>query len=91
MLLAFMCKDKLNSLEVRLANRPAHPEWLQNTLGVVLAGPLLGEDQKPCGSLLVVEHPDLDAARKWSTHDPYTKAGLFETVEIHEWKKVIGA
>ena len=43
-----------------------------------------------CGSLIVLDVPDLDAARAWAEADPYAKAGLFDSVAIREWKKVIG-
>ena len=32
----------------------------------------------------------LDEARAWAAADPYAKAGLFQSVAIREWKKVIG-
>lgn len=89
MLFAFYCKDRANALEVRLANRPAHLDWLNSHSGIQAAGPLLGQDMKPCGSLLIVEHPDLAAAKSWSSEDPYAQAGLFDTVEIMPWTKVI--
>lgn len=84
MLFAFICRDKRGALETRLANRPAHLDWLDATPGVYVAGPLVGEDGKPCGSILIVEHPDLAAAQAWATQDPYALAGLFETVDIME-------
>ena len=42
------------------------------------------------GSLLVIEADSMDAARDWAAQDPYGLAGLFDSVEITEWKKVIG-
>ena len=30
------------------------------------------------------------AAQAWADGDPYAKAGLFESVELVPWKKVIG-
>ncbi|MDQ7262947.1 YciI family protein [Paracoccus sp. PS-1] len=90
MLFAFVCTDKPDALDIRMANRPAHLEWLDSTRGVYIAGPLLDEGQTPCGSILVVEHEDLEAARQWAAQDPYAQAGLFESVAIREWKKVIG-
>lgn len=91
MLFACICIDKPNSLEIRMANRSAHLEWLDTTPGVYIAGPLISEDQKPCGSILIVEHENLEAARHWSAQDPYVNAGLFEKITIHEWKKVVGS
>lgn len=90
MLFAYICTDKADALEIRTANRPAHLEWLKSSPGVYLAGPLLNDEQKPCGSILIVEHDDLEAARRWGDQDPYVRAGLFETVIVREWKEVIG-
>ena len=42
------------------------------------------------GSLVILDVPDMDAARSWAENDPYAKAGLFETVVLSEWKKVVG-
>ena len=90
MLVAYICTDKVDSLETRLRNRPAHLEWLASNPGILVAGPLLDGDQKPCGSLLIVEHESLERAREWGEQDPYVRAKLFENVVIREWVKVIG-
>ena len=42
-----------------------------------------------CGSLVILEVEDMAAAEGWAENDPYTKAGLFESVELIPWKKVI--
>jgi uncharacterized protein YciI len=42
-----------------------------------------------CGSLLIIEVADQAAADAWAEHDPYAKAGLFETVKVQPWKRVI--
>ena len=41
------------------------------------------------GSLLIIDFPDRVAAESCAAGDPYAKAGLFESVEIRPWKKVI--
>ena len=33
---------------------------------------------------------DLAAAEDWAARDPYKGAGLFQRVDVIEWKKVIG-
>ena len=33
---------------------------------------------------------DLAAAEAWAANDPYALAGLFDSVELIPWKKVIG-
>ncbi|WBU57208.1 YciI family protein [Paracoccus sediminicola] len=88
-LYAVICKDKEGALPIRQENRPAHLDYINETGIVMLGGPLM-EDGKMCGSLVILEAPDLDAAKAWAAGDPYGKAGLFESVSVTEWKKVIG-
>jgi uncharacterized protein len=89
MLYALICTDKPGHLETRMNNRPAHVEWLES-LGSALkaAGPFLGPDEKPAGSLVILEAADMAAAEALAAADPYAKAGLFAHVEIRPWKWV---
>jgi uncharacterized protein len=89
MLFAVMAHDKPGALEVRLATRAAHLAYIEATGIVAMAGPLI-EDGHMCGSLIVLDADSLDAARDWVAGDPYGRAGLFESVSVTEWKKVIG-
>lgn len=90
MRVALICIDKPNALDIRIANRPAHVEHL-NTSGVVeLAGPFLDAQGAMCGSLIVLSVDTMQQAQDWAAADPYAKAGLFASVELREWKKVIG-
>ncbi len=90
MRVALICIDKPNSLDVRMANRPAHVEHL-NASGIVeLAGPFLDANGAMCGSLIVLQVNSVAEAEAWAAEDAYTKAGLFASVEVREWKKVIG-
>jgi uncharacterized protein YciI len=41
------------------------------------------------GSLIVLDLADMAAARDWAANDPYAKAGLFSSVDLIAWKKVI--
>ncbi|NBZ86712.1 YciI family protein [Stagnihabitans tardus] len=84
-----ICIDKPGSLDLRLANRPAHVEYLKASPCVELAGPFL-EGETMVGSMLVLNVESLAEAQAWAANDPYAKAGLFASVEIREWKKVIG-
>ena len=88
-LFAVMCTDKENHLETRKANRDAHLAYLKET-GVAQAGPFLDADGNMCGSLLILDVADLAAAQDWAANDPYAKAGLFQSVSIQQWKRVIG-
>jgi hypothetical protein len=85
-----ICRDKPGALEVRKANRDAHLAYLAGTGVVALAGPLLADDGAMVGSLLAIEVADRAAADAFAAADPYAQAGLFESVEIIGWKRVIG-
>jgi uncharacterized protein len=88
MLFAFICKDKPGHLQLRMDTRPEHVEFLNglNADGTLaFAGPFLDAGGKPNGSLVVVEAGDHAAAAAISAADPYAKAGLFDSVEIHPW------
>ncbi|SIS82967.1 YciI family protein [Phaeovulum vinaykumarii] len=86
---ALICRDKPGHLDTRLANREAHLAFARESGVVVLGGPLL-DGGAMCGSLVVLEVEDRAAAEAWAAADPYGKAGLFESVEIIEWKRVVG-
>ncbi|MCD1265649.1 hypothetical protein GR158_18285 [Shinella sp. AETb1-6] len=91
MLFAFVCQDKPGALQVRLDTRPEHVAYLNalNTEGTLaFAGPFLGEDGKPTGSLVVVKAETIEAAREIAANDPYAKAGLFASVEVKAWNWV---
>ena len=89
MLIAVICTDKKDSLKVRMANREAHLAYIGDTGVVTQAGPFLDADGQMCGSLVVLDVADMDAARAWAADDPYARAGLFSDVRIEAWKKVI--
>lgn len=91
MLIALIAKDHADAGTTRGDNRPAHLEYLKtNADTVAQAGPLLSPEGAMIGSLIILDLPDLDAAQDWAANDPYAKAGLFASVELIEWKRVIG-
>ena len=93
MLYALICTDKPNSLAIRKANRPDHLEYLQG-LGdtLVFAGHFTEPDGVTMnGSLVVIEAPTLEAARRIAAGDPFAKAGLFASVDIRAWLWTINA
>lgn len=50
-------------------------------------GPLLSEDGKNwVGSAMLIELPDRAAVEAMLAHEPYVRAGLYEKVEIHNWR-----
>jgi len=83
------CVDKPNSLELRMATRAAHLAYIDTKpIDIVIAGPLLGDDGGMRGSLFIVEADDIAEVQRFSGADPYRKAGLFDRVEIHGFRKV---
>ncbi len=87
MLYALICTDKPDSLAVRQAHRPEHLAYLEG-LGdrLVLAGPFIDADSQAMnGSLIVIEASSLELAQEIAAGDPFAKAGLFVSVEIHPW------
>jgi uncharacterized protein len=84
------CLDKPDSLALRLANRPAHLDHARGLgEGMLLAGPLLDDAGQPMGSLIVIEAPDAVAAADFAARDPYAMAGLFASVAITPFRKVL--
>jgi uncharacterized protein YciI len=88
MLFALICTDKPGKLQVRADARPdhlAHLQGLNAEKRLAFAGPFLDAEGKSNGSMVVVEAPDMEAARVLADADPYAKAGLFANVEIRQW------
>ena len=90
MLIALIARDKPGALQTRKDNRDAHLKYIEDTGVVFQAGPLLDDGGEMCGSLVILDVADMTAARGWAEGDPYAKAGLFASVELSAWKKVIG-
>jgi hypothetical protein len=93
MLFIFVCTDKPGCEPLRLANRAAHLAYLNDFREALFAaGPTLSDDgQTMNGSVLIIDFPDRAAAEAFAANDPYAKAGLFESVVIRPWKKVLPA
>lgn len=97
MLFAIVAHDVPDSLEKRLAARPAHLarlEAMQAEGRLVLAGPFPAVDSNDpgpagfSGSLIVAEFDSLAAAREWADADPYREAGIYAQVDVRPFKQV---
>ena len=91
-------EDAANSLENRLATRPAHLARLQalNEAGcLLLAGPLPAIDSNEpggagfTGSLVVAEFNSLADAQAWADSDPYLAAGVYVKSTVKPFKRVL--
>lgn len=87
MLFVLICTDKPDSLELRLATRPAHLAYLDTYVDkIVQAGPMLNAEGRPCGSVLVIDVEDRAAAAGFAEADPYARAGVFESTIIRPYR-----
>lgn len=87
---AAICLDKDQAENLRLENRGAHIEHLRKVRdNILLAGPFLNDEGGMCGSLLVFDNMSKEEIKTWLESDPYAKAGLFQSVEIKPFKKVL--
>ena len=94
-LFAIIATDAPDSLEARLAARPAHLARLQQLDAeqrLVLAGP----HPDPAGngftgSLVVAKFDSLAAAQTWADADPYCAAKVYQHVLIKPFKQVFPA
>lgn len=100
MFYAIVGQDVPDSLDKRLAARPAHLERLnalQASGCLLLAGPfpaLDTIDPGPAGftgSLIVAEFDSLAAAQAWADADPYVTAGVYANVSVKPFRKVLPA
>ena len=91
-------KDRDNALEARLKARPDHLERVNALVDqgrILLAGPrpaIDSPDPGPAGmegSLIVAEFDSLEEARAWAESDPYVLAGVYESVEVSPFIKVL--
>ncbi len=98
MLYMIVGEDAAGSLEKRLQARPEHVARLQALKDrgrLLLAGPNPAIDcedpgsQGFSGSLIVAEFDSLDEARQWADEDPYLKAGVYQSVSVKPFKKVL--
>lgn len=90
-LYVLMCFDKPGALDLRMATREAHFAYVRgHSTKMRLGGPFLSEAGEMVGSLIFIEAEDMAQARAFSDEDPYTKAGVFERVEIRPWKATFG-
>lgn len=83
MLFCFYNLDKPGT-DLRATLRPAHRNYLAKFADrFAFAGPLMASDgTTPVGSLLVLDFDSLDDAMAFIKNEPYTAAGLYESVEV---------
>lgn len=95
---AIVSTDVDNSLPLRKQARPAHIERLQALKQqgrLLLAGPNPAiESENPgeagfTGSIVIAEFASLADAQTWADADPYVAAGVYASVSVKPFKKVL--
>jgi uncharacterized protein len=91
-------KDAPDGLARRKLARPAHLARAQQLVDegrMLVAGPcpaIDASDPGPAGfagSVIIAEFPSLADARAWIDADPYVTQGVFESVEVRPFVKVL--
>ncbi len=88
-LFAIHCLDKPESGALRAQTRALHLAYLDAIEPrIFVAGPLLDLEGVAMGSLMIVDCADRRAAYDFAAGDPYSLAGLFQSVAITAWRQV---
>ncbi|MEW6313561.1 MAG: YciI family protein [Pseudomonadota bacterium] len=97
---AILGEDVPDSLDKRMAARPAHLARLtelQNQGRLLLAGPFPAIDSVDpgpagySGSLIVAEFASLAEAQQWADADPYIQQGVYARVSVKPFRKALPA
>lgn len=95
---AIIAEDIPHSLEKRMAARPAHLDrlmLLKDEGRLLVAGPHPAIDSEDpgsagfSGSLVIAEFASLNDAEEWANADPYVDAGVYASVTVKPYKKVL--
>lgn len=95
---AIFSQDVDDSLALRAKARDAHLARLKTLVDegrLLIAGPhpaIDAEDPGPAGftgSLVVVDFDSLEDARAWADADPYIEAGVYQSVTVKPFKRVL--
>lgn len=95
---AIISDDVQDSSALRQQARPAHLERLNELRDqgrLLVAGPHPSIDSENpgaagfSGSLIIAEFESLEAAKRWADTDPYVTAGVYQSVSVKPFKKVL--
>ena len=98
MLYAIISQDVEDSFKKRIGARPDHVArliQLKDEGRLILAGPHPAIDSIDpgdagfTGSLIVAEFENLREARSWADADPYVAAGVYSSVIVKNFNKVL--
>lgn len=98
MLYAVISQDVADSLPKRMSARLDHVDRLKTLKDegrLILAGPHPAIDSSEpgdagfTGSLIVAEFESLEAAQAWADSDPYIAAGVYKSIIVKPFNKVL--
>lgn len=86
------CLDKPGASSLRHEKRPLHLTYLRETLSILkAAGPLSNPAGESVGGTFILDVETHEQALKWAQDDPFALLGVYERVEVHAWKCLLGS
>lgn len=84
----FLGIDKPGGTSTRSAHRQGHAAHLhRHAQSIMCQGEILTDDgNTAAGDLMLLDVPDMSAARAIIEHDPLVQAGCYQQVEFHRWR-----
>jgi uncharacterized protein YciI len=90
MLFIVHAQDRRGSQALRTKARVPHLEFVAaNASAFRFGGPLLGDDGKPLGSLMILDLPDRAALDAHLAADPFFGCGLFQVVQVWQTGQIV--
>ncbi len=82
--------DNAGAAEIRAGALDEHVAYLQSRSEIVIAGAALSDDGETAhGSIFIVNVPDRASAQEFSNGDPFTRDGVFSSINITRVRKGI--
>jgi uncharacterized protein YciI len=84
----FHALDQPGAGALRQKFREAHEAYFTKHASMVMArGPLVTDDgEQPIGSVLLLDVPDMDAARAFMEQEPFYSNGVYKDINFHRWR-----
>lgn len=84
MIYTFILLDKANAQDLRRGLKAQHRAYITKVAErIAFAGRLVGDDGRTkVGSLIAVDFPSREAATQWLQDEPFTRAGLYASIQI---------
>ena len=90
MLIFIRCTDRQGAEDVAARNLLEHLEYMVASKDKLVYGGMLpaSPGEGSTGRLFVLELPTMEAAEEFAASEPYNRAGLFDRVEIREFRQM---